>query len=1045
MKYCAGDDISRLRLPREPCRQFIEGKKNANASSFKSAFIIVFDFEALQITPDSECSCSSEVVQNTERQNNIDYVEEKNLVEKMLWDEGEEEYAICQDLLYDEEGKRIRRKNVDSIQFGESFWPLPPSDGMLRDMWNESFSLPYSYHDAQDLEEFIIAQEEFNEKRRAFREDIAVEESLLWAEALESYENEKEASRQAAEYISKVQKVCGKRKPLNRLNTFRPPREKKEKVCVHRTKVLKEQPPFAYSLLLMDREGVVREKKTYVSEDEEELTDNFIITVLNLADRYLPSLSPGVPMDPLTPQQEAQAEMAEECYLCKDLLGTDRVRDHDHLTGKFLGVAHDSCNLHRKELYTLTCFAHNFSGYDSHFLVRALNRLPERIKKINAIPLTTQKFKSVTVNGNIRFLDSLAFLGDSLDKLVTTLKKSHSTFPILEQLVSGEKKQLLLRKGIYPYSFATGIEKLERTPHLPHKDEFYSDLAQEPCQQSDYEHAQRVWDEFNCANMMDYTVLYVQSDVFQLADVLNDFRNMIWDNFKLDMCQYLSLPHLSMDVMLKESQVEIEHIRDMDMALHLQQNIRGGLSFVNLRYAERGEKDCLMYLDANALYAYAMTHPLPLRDLAWMSEWELEKFDPMLDIKLDSDVGYILTVDLEYPDHLHARHNGYPLAAESKDIEWEELSPYSRDCLSQIYGKTRHRSKKLTATFLPRNKYTVHGLNLKLYLKQGLVLKKIHSGIRFTQKPFLANFIKTCTFKRQTACTKSLSNMWKCVCNSCFGKFIESQDKRMDCRFARTGDKAKINATSPLYKGVLICGEDLTIAFHRKKHLEMNQSWAIGFTILEISKFVMQSLYYEKVLPALGEGNVSLMMSDTDSFLIHVKNHKEEEALKALASVMDFSNLPKDHKLYNNSRPKHPGYLKTEVPLASIAAVAAIKAKTYALKVDHHHPSADREEGDDKINRAKGVTTKVKDRLAFEVYKSCIDTIRAQEVKQRTIRSVKHRNQLIDSTKIAFSSFDDKRYQMCAIHSVPYGSTFIKWQERAGGVCYFCKFPEQYN
>ena len=41
----------------------------------------------------------------------------------------------------------------------------------------------------------------------------------------------------------------------------------------------------------------------------------------------------------LSPKGEQSFSTSEKCYLCGELLGVNRVRDHDHLTGKFRGAA----------------------------------------------------------------------------------------------------------------------------------------------------------------------------------------------------------------------------------------------------------------------------------------------------------------------------------------------------------------------------------------------------------------------------------------------------------------------------------------------------------------------------------------------------------------------------------------------------------------------------------------------------------------------------------------------------------------------------------
>jgi len=46
----------------------------------------------------------------------------------------------------------------------------------------------------------------------------------------------------------------------------------------------------------------------------------------------------------LTAQQEASFQSAMICHICKKELGVDRVRDHDHLDGRYRGPSHSLCN-----------------------------------------------------------------------------------------------------------------------------------------------------------------------------------------------------------------------------------------------------------------------------------------------------------------------------------------------------------------------------------------------------------------------------------------------------------------------------------------------------------------------------------------------------------------------------------------------------------------------------------------------------------------------------------------------------------------------------
>ncbi len=261
-------------------------------------------------------------------------------------------------------------------------------------------------------------------------------------------------------------------------------------------------------------------------------------------------------------------------------------------------------------------------------------------------------------------------------------------------------------------------------------------------------------------------------------------------------------------------------------------------------------------------------------------------------------------------------------------------------------------------------------------------------------------------------------------------QFIESYEKRMDCKFNRTRETALRNSTHPCHKGTLICGEDLSISFLKKKQVRLNQCWAVGFSILEISKYIMQRLYYKEIVPRLGEGNVTIVMSDTDSFLLEVKGWTVQEVMVKLKDVMDFSNLDKSNPLYDTSRSKAPGYLKNEVPKTLILEVVALRSKTYAIRCLN---------GDVK-NKAKGVVESVKDDIHFSSYLACVKRVTELEVEQNCLRSKSHINQMLRSRKVAFSSFDDKRYLLCAKHSAPYGSR-LESKKKRGENCYFCVNP----
>ena len=77
------------------------------------------------------------------------------------------------------------------------------------------------------------------------------------------------------------------------------------------------------------------------------------------------------------------------------------------------------------------------------------------------------------------------------------------------------------------------ISKFNET-ELTKKEEFYSKLNDRDISDEDYEHAKRIWREFDMKTMSDYHDLHLKSDDLSLADVFEEFRNVCLENYKLD-------------------------------------------------------------------------------------------------------------------------------------------------------------------------------------------------------------------------------------------------------------------------------------------------------------------------------------------------------------------------------------------------------------------------------------------------------------------------------------------------------------------------------
>ena len=321
-------------------------------------------------------------------------------------------------------------------------------------------------------------------------------------------------------------------------------------------------------------------------------------------------------------------------------------------------------------------------------------------------------FETKPLHHQIKFIDSFKFMATSLDKLVNNLPKD--AFNNVKRHYTEDKLSLLTKKGVYSYEYMDSPEKLKET-QLPPKEAFYSRLNDEGISDENYTHAKKVWKPFEMKNLEDYHKLYNEVDVLLLADAFENFRNICIKNYKLDPAHYYTAPGLAWDAALKVTEVKLELLSDIDMLLMVEKGIRGGVSMISNRYGKSNNKymgnkynpnepsKYIAYLDANNLYGWAMSKPLPTHGFKWMKVSELETWE------LHS---CFLEVDLEYPKSLHDLHTDYPLAPEQIEV---------------------NKVDKLIPNLWNKKKYVIHYNHLKQYLNLGLKLTHIYRGMKFKE------------------------------------------------------------------------------------------------------------------------------------------------------------------------------------------------------------------------------------------------------------------------------------------------------------------------
>ncbi|XP_077272127.1 uncharacterized protein LOC143902821 [Temnothorax americanus] len=445
--------------------------------------------------------------------------------------------------------------------------------------------------------------------------------------------------------------------------------------------------------------------------------------------------------------------------------------------------------------------------------------------------------------------------------------------------------------------------------------------------------------------------------------------------------------------MLKHTCVNFELLTDIDMVMFIERGIRGGLSQCSGRYAQANNKymqsydsskpsSYLMYFDVNNLYGWAMCKPLPYAEFRWVKDVSNFNFSA---IALDSPTGYILEVDLEYPQDKHDAHTDLPFCP-------------TRD---KPPGK---RQDKLLATLHDKKRYVIHYRNLQQCTGHGLHVTKIHCVLQFAQSEWLSAYIELNTKFRTLAKNEFEKNLYKLMNNAVFGKTMENVRNHVDVKLLTKWDgryDAEAMIARPNFHSRSVFSENLIAVELRKLEVKFDKPIYVGMCILDLSKVCLYEFHHEYMSP-LYRDSCRIMYTDTDSLIYHIKCDDAYKNMKHDIVRFDTSDYAVDNAysmpLVNK---KVPGLMKDENNGAIMTEFVGLRAKMYALRVN----------GKKGCRKAKGVKSNVITRtIAFDDYTRCLNDEIEMIRPQSCIRSKMHEVYTICETKIALSPYDDKQY-----------------------------------
>ena len=177
--------------------------------------------------------------------------------------------------------------------------------------------------------------------------------------------------------------------------------------------------------------------------------------------------------------------------------------------------------------------------------------------------------------------------------------------------------------------------------------------------------------------------------------------------------------------------------------------------------------------------------------------------------------------------------------------------------------------KKLIPNLGNKNKYVVHYKNLQFYSSLGIKLTKIHRALQFKQSNWMNKYIDFNTKKRMSATNDFEKDFFKLMINSVYGKTMENLRKRINLRFVNNKKDFLKYTSRPTYVNHKLFNKSFAAIHEVKPVLILNKPIYVGFTVLDLSKWLMYDFHYNFIKKNF---NADLLLTDTDSLTYEIKS-----------------------------------------------------------------------------------------------------------------------------------------------------------------------------
>lgn len=672
----------------------------------------------------------------------------------------------------------------------------------------------------------------------------------------------------------------------------------------------------------------------YVGSDA---LDNFYDYLLVNCNYYLDTLVQNQLPLVVSKEERDYMKKIKSCFCCgrsfdgKDVIVVCNHHHHQLISNNF---PCRECNNMYYNPRRIICFTNDLD-INGKFLLDNINE--KALKNVFIIPKSgSDGFLSITLQNKITFFDTTNHLLEKLHKAMQCTDADDFYLLIQHEPIN---HKYFSRHLAFPHTFIQCVGDLQG--NFPSAEQFQDIMYTQREMESAYEHAKLTYNIVNCENLLDYANACLKSNTYGIADLMINYSRFLQNIFTIHPWFDVSLSSYSYNAAHYISKSNYHNLNNLKIYEAISQGLMGGISLsvqklvqcVSKRFgddvSDQDTVECV-YLDYNKEFLFLLGEKIPYSDYHFYTPDQVETFK-LSCLYDDNDIHYILHVDMHYPNEIKTMTQFFPLLPTKTFITAGDVQKLYCNTEKLCNDNQLLGMSKIQLTQQDKKLVWVSHTNLKLYIKLGMQLTKIHNIISYKVSNHFLPFREKCS----EAITKSKNSVHALICKSLANHTVGYlMSKCFNQRVVVCTEKQK--AIKLLYNNNFVNAESVTadmmiIALKKKRSL-ITKNILISFHILEESKRLLYQTYYCELMPVF-RNRLSLVLCDTDSLLIKITGASERslyDDLKKLSHIIEYSQVPKEIiDLHDNSRKGQIGMMKIES--IRIRSVVSLRAKQFSI------------------------------------------------------------------------------------------------------------------